>query len=80
MAIIKSLDEKIEELSHSADFEEKQMHNWLSQLREYLERDTPMKVERITLSGCCICPKCDTLMKMGVVEGFCNECGQAIKQ
>lgn len=76
---IKTLDEKIEELSNSQDFEEKQLHNWLKQLKEYIDRDTPMKVTHITLGGRAICPKCDKLMKLGVETGFCNECGQAIK-
>lgn len=75
---IKTLDEKIEELSKSSDLEEKQLHNWLSQLKEYIDRDTPMKIMRGTLSGQLVCPKCDKLMKLGVKEGFCNECGQAI--
>lgn len=72
---IKTLDEKIEELSNSSDFEEKQLHNWLIQLKEYIDRDTPMKVTQGSLSGQMVCPKCDKLMKLGVTHGFCNECG-----
>lgn len=75
---IKTLDEKIEELSNSSDFEDKQLHNWLSQLKEYFDRDTPMEVINMNLSGECVCPKCNNHMKLGVRSGFCNECGQAI--
>lgn len=76
---IKTLDEKIKELSNSPDFEDRQLHNWLKQLKEYIDRDTPMKIMQGTLSGELVCPKCDKNMKIGIKSGFCNECGQAIK-
>lgn len=75
---IKTLDEKIAELSNSSDFEEKQLYNWLSQLKEYIDRDTPMEVTMGNLCGQMVCPKCNKHMKIGVKNGFCNECGQAI--
>ena len=76
--MIKSLDEKIEELKDSKDFEDKQLFNWLSQLKEYHRRDTPMKIERMALSGQCVCPNCNKNMAIGIESGFCNECGQAL--
>lgn len=77
--MMKTLDQKIKELSKSSNEEDKQVFHWLSQLKEYIQRDTPMKITHCTLSGCRVCPKCGKLMKLGITDGFCNECGQAVK-
>ena len=57
--------------------EEKQLKNWLSQLDEYLKRDTEMKVVKQSLNGRCVCPVCKELMAINVKE-FCDRCGQKI--
>ena len=59
------------------DCEEFQLKNWLSQLDEYLKRDTEMKVVKQSLSGQCVCPACEKLMAINVKE-FCDKCGQKI--
>ena len=75
----KTLDEKIAELSMSKTTENLQVYNWLSQLKEYIEKDTPMEIKQGTLFGRYVCSKCNKLMRIGVEKGYCNECGQAIK-
>lgn len=75
---IKTLDERIEELSTAKDFEDRQLYNWLKQLKEYIDRDTPMEI-RYSTKLRYYCPKCGELMGQGVRFGFCNKCGQAVK-
>lgn len=57
--------------------EEFQLKNWLSQLDEYLKRDTEMKVVKQSLSGQRVCPACGKLMAINAKE-FCDKCGQKI--
>lgn len=59
------------------DCEEFQLKNWLSQLDEYLKRNTEMKVVKQSLNGQCVCPACGKLMAINAKE-FCDKCGQKI--
>jgi len=57
--------------------EEFQLKNWLNCLSEYIQKDTAIKVEKISLSGQAICPSCQELMALGV-KNYCDKCGQRI--
>lgn len=78
-----TLDEAILHCEEKCDctecgMEHRQLANWLKTLREYYERDTPMKVTHISLAGKYTCPQCGELMALGVKK-FCDVCGQALK-
>ena len=77
-----AIDDAIEYYKNKADFIEGgirywQLSNWLLQLKEYIEKDTPMEVVEGCLDGCCICPKCGGHTALGVKK-YCDVCGQAI--
>ena len=59
------------------DCEEFQLKNWLSQLNEYLKRDTEMKIVKQAFNGQYECPACEKLMATNAKE-FCDKCGQKI--
>lgn len=74
-----TLEEQLLELEQSNNFKDIQLYHWLSQLQEYKKRDTPMAIQQRTLSGKCVCPGCGGLMALGVEDGYCNLCGQALE-
>ena len=58
--------------------EEWQLRNWLTQLNEYIKKDTEIQVNQLCLSGNFICPHCNEKMALDV-KYFCDKCGQRIK-
>ena len=64
-------------IQNPLDCEEKQLKNWLTTLKEYIDRDTDMNVELMCLTGQSVCPYCGENMALGV-ENFCDKCGKKI--
>lgn len=75
----KTLDKRITEYAESDNPEDKQLYDWLVELKQYRAKNAPMEIQCGRLSGQMECPNCKRPMKIGITRGYCNLCGQAVK-